>query len=606
MKSLVTLFHQVLDDVGSFCSVNTMRDFNTVTRRVANEGDEFLTRVLPRYGSGLEKALDRGAASPDLFPSFGCRQKTPVFLGGFMDLIFDRASGCLLDEPSTEAIRSVRQLTLMFKKIELQCEPARVSAAFQNFVKSDIEVGEWEQSVSANELSEFARIAKLLFSIPLSQVNRKVRDFDLHPSHGPGATADRLVANDKFVNPTWTERLEDVAPYWRYATFSGKYSTAKYEEVNFNGPEQELPVRVIDVPKTLDTPRIIAVEPTCMQFMQQGVARSVKQEMDKTYLSLLIGNTSQEPNQLLALEGSLTGNLGTLDLSEASDRVSNLLAKTLFEPYPDLHDLVMASRSLRADVPGQGIVSLNRFASMGSALCFPVETMVFLTVVLIGLQNAWATRFTKTSQIMGLIGRVRIYGDDIIVPVDSVSHVVTALELYGFRVNDGKSFWTGKFRESCGKEYYQGEDVTLCRVRRPLPSQRGDVSEIVSAVEFRNHAYRRGLWKTAGYMDELLAEIIPMPSVSETSTVLGRFSFLGFETGRMCPKLQRPQVKGAVVKYRQRFSPIDDDAALMKCLGYRSEKPLEWDDFVLTESNHLQYAGRPQASSINLRWGYPC
>jgi hypothetical protein len=494
----------------------------------------------------------------------------------------------------------------MFKKIELQCTPERVDTAFQNFVKSDVEVGEWEQNVLGEELSEFSRIAQLLFSIPLSRVNREVRDFDLQPSHGPGATADRLVANHKFVNPTWTERLEDVAPYWRYATFSGKYSTAKYETVVFNGPEQELPVRVIDVPKTLDTPRIIAVEPTCMQFMQQGVARSLKREMDKTYLSFLIGNTSQEPNQLLALEGSISGLLATLDLSEASDRVSNLLVKELFKPYPDLHDLVQASRSLRADVPGHGIHALNRFASMGSALCFPVETMVFLTVVLLGLQKAWSIRFSKTAQIMDLIGRVRIYGDDIIVPVDAVSSVVDALELYGFRVNDGKSFWTGKFRESCGKEYYDGEDVTLCRVRRELPSSRNDVSEVISAVDFRNHAYKRGLWKTAQYMDDFLLEIIPMPTVTETSTVLGRFSFLGHETGRICPKLHRPQVKGAVVKYRQRKSSIDDDAALMKCLGYRAnEEFLHWNSFVLTEDNHLQYAGRPQASSINLRWGYP-
>ncbi len=605
MKSLVTLFQQVLDDVGGFCSVNTTRDFNTVTRRVANEGDEFFTRLLPRYGSGLERALDSGVASPDLFPGFGCRQNTPVLFGGFMDLVFDRASGALLDDASTEAIRSLRQLTLMFKKIELQCHPSRVDAAFRAFVQSDVEVGEWEQSASDQELSEFSRLAKLLFSVPLSRVNRKVREFGLEPSHGPGATADRLVANSKYENPTWTERLEEVAPYWRYADFRGNYSTDKYSTVVFNTLEQELPVRVIDVPKTLETPRIIAVEPTCMQFMQQGVARSVKEETDKTVLSLLIGNSSQEPNQLLALEGSLMGNLATLDLSEASDRVSNLLVKTLFQPYPDLHDLVQASRSVRADVPGVGVVPLHRFASMGSALCFPVETMVFLTVVLVGLQNALGIRFTRESQIFELVGRVRIYGDDIIVPVDTVSHVTAALNQYGFKVNGGKSFWTGKFRESCGKEYFAGEDVTICRVRRPLPTQRDHVSELISAVEFRNHAYKRGLWKTAKYLDELLLEIIPMPTVAEASTVLGRFSFLGFEVGRMCPKLHRPQVRGAVVKYRKRYSPINGDAALMKCLGYRSESDhLEWDDFVLSDDNHLQYAGRPQASSINLRWGY--
>jgi hypothetical protein len=604
MKSLVTLFQQVLTDCGGFCSTDTIYDNKTVVDRFEDEGFEFFTRTLPKLGSGLERALDLGLATPNLFPNFRCRKNLPVFLGGFFELIFDRATGVLLNEPSIEAIRSLRQLTLMFKKVELDCGEERTKAAYHQFVQSDLEVKEWEDSASEELLMEFRRVANVLFSEVLSNVNRKVATFDLAPAHGPGATADRLVANAKFNHPTWTDRLEHVAPYWRYADFYG-YSTQKYSMVDFRSPEQELPVRVIDVPKTVETPRIIAVEPTCMQFMQQGVAREIRDQVDDCFLVDLLGTGSQEPNQLLALVGSREGTEATLDLSEASDRVSNLLVRELFGAYPDLSDLVQASRSLRADVPGYGIHALSRFASMGSALCFPVETMVFLTVVFLGIQDAENIRFTRVSQFKEYLGRVRVYGDDIIVPVDVVPSVVMSLEAFGLKVNNHKSFWTGKFRESCGKEYYDGEDVTLCRVRRVLPSSRKDVNEVISAVEFRNHAYKRGLWNTARWMDEFLSGIIPMPAVTETSTVLGRFSFLGFDSDKLCPKLQRPMVKGAVVKYRKRSSPISDEAALMKCLGYR--KQVELIDYapVYQDHDHLRFAGRPDASNIYIRLGYP-
>jgi hypothetical protein len=609
MKSLVTLFEDVLADASMSCSTNTTLDIVTVQSRFENEGFEFFTRILPKMGAGLERALDLSKASPDLFPGFRCRQNTPVFLGGFFDLIFDRTSGFLLDDPNVEAIRSVRQLTLMFKKIELDCGKARTQLAYDAFVQSNLDVKVWEDGVSYELVSEFQRVANMVFSDALSKVNTKVRDFDLAPAHGPGATAEKLMANAKYTFPSWTDRLETVAPYWRYASFRG-YSSEVYGGLDMRTPERELPVRVVHVPKTAETPRIIAVEPSCMQFMQQGVARAIRDVVDHSFLVNLIGQESQESNQLLALAGSRDGNLATLDLSEASDRVSNLLVLALFDAYPDLNDLVQASRSTRADVLGHGVLPVFRFASMGSALCFPVETMVFLIVVLLGIQDAWNVRFTRPEQVEALVGWVRLYGDDIIVPVDVVPSVIKYLELFGLKVNNHKSFWSGKFRESCGKEYFDGEDVTICRVRRVLPNCRKDVDELVSAVEFRNHLYKRGWWKAARRMDSLLEGIIPFPAVAETSSALGRYSFLGFDQGRMCSKLHRPQVRAAVVKYlRTRSFQIDGDAALMKCLGYRREiswegfSPLTY-DLPFLEADHLRFAGRPDASSVYIRWAY--
>jgi hypothetical protein len=55
---------------------------------------------------------------------------------------------------------------------------------------------------------------------------------------------------------------------------------------------------------------------------------------------------------------------------------------------------------------------------------------------------------------------VYVYGDDIICESSAYPYVVAFLEKLGFQVNQEKSFHTGCYRESCGKEYINGIDVT--------------------------------------------------------------------------------------------------------------------------------------------------
>jgi hypothetical protein len=614
MKSLVTLLATLIDELGGYCTVDTSMDLKTIHRRFDNEGSRFLTVTLPNLGKGLERALALGRTSPDLYPGFRSRQNSPIFLGGFFDLVFDRTSGSVLDYPSIESIRSLRQISLFFKKMELECSPEVIQAAFDAYVQSDKEVGEWEQGVPIELLIEFHQMSSLLFSDVFLSVDREISGWTLSPRHGPGATADSLVGNYKYLLPEYTERLESVAPYWRYATTRG-YSSMRYDRTLFLSPGNERPVKVVHVPKTLEAPRVIAEEPSYMQYVQQGIFRSIRKFAENSFLDEFIGTKYQEPNQLLARQGSIDGSLATLDLSEASDRVSNLLVQTMTANFPHLYDAVQACRSTRADVPGRGTIVLHRFASMGSALCFPMESMVFMTVVFLGIQKAYRRRFTRISDIRDFSGLVRIYGDDIIVPVDTVDSVRSMLRLFGFKINVNKSFWTGMFRESCGKEYYAGEDVTICRVRRPLPSSRSDVDDLVSAVSLRNQAYERGLWKTAGWLDTLIESVIPFPVVAETSSILGRISCLGLPEYKIDSKLHRPLVKGAVVRYRRRFSPIDDDPALMKCIGTYVEddpdtgRPIaqparDWVEPLVSDVDHLTYAGRPVAQAIQYRMAY--
>jgi len=231
---------------------------------------------------------------------------------------------------------------------------------------------------------------------------------------------------------------------------------------------------------------------------------------------------------------------------------------------------------------------------MGSATCFPVEAMVFLTVVLLGIQDSLSRSLTK-GDLKTILRKVRVYGDDIIVPVEHVRSVVDSLEAFGLKVNTRKSFWTGKFRESCGKDYYAGSDVTVIYFRRDWPLQQSSAPEMISANSFRNQAYKAGLWKTAEFLDQCWRRLAPLPVVLETSPVLGRHSYLGFESSRMCETLHRPLVKGYVVRASPRKSKISGEGALLKFFLKRGTDPVH-------DPKHLERYGRPESVNIKLRW----
>jgi len=597
LNSLILLWKMVAEDSATRCRTDATMDIKTVQGRFKHEGLSFLTITLPSFGKDFQKSLDQGIVDRNMFQGFSWHAGLPRFLGGFLDRVFDRDTGVLLNDPDIDAILAIRQLSLIYSKIQLPCTPARDAEAMSGYVQCDKEVAENDQRMGPDDYSEFTRMATLLLGSLFSEMDRKIHNLELVPKHGPGATADKLRGNGKYRLSTWTSRLEKYFPSGDYLFPNARY--VHEEAVDFLEPGSEMPVRVITVPKTQKTPRIIAIEPTAMQYAQQAVLEGFNDGIAKSFLSDFIGTESQEPNQLLAQQGSLKGDLATLDLSEASDRVSNQLVRALMRRNPELHGAVEACRSRKAEVPGHGVIRLAKFASMGSALCFPVEAMVFLTICFLGIEKELSTRFTSKQQLMKFRGRVRIYGDDIIVPVDFVHSVIDSLEHFGARVGSSKSFWIGRFRESCGKEYYDGFDVSIVKVRSVFPSSRKHASEVISLVSLRNQLYQAGYWGTVRALDIRIEGILKwFPYVADSSSVLGRISFLGYETQRECEKLHSPLVKGWVVSSRLPKDPLSEDRALLKFFLKRGGQPS-------VDRNHLERAGRPRRVDIKPRWARP-
>lgn len=644
MKSLTSLWSCVAEETATRCCTSATLDVNYVKSRVEHEGLSFLGITLASYGKAIEKWLDRGIVEPSDAPAFkraGGRSSLPAFLQGYLARVFDPSSGILLDHPDIEAIYAIRQLTLMFSKIALPrvaqsdgtyqvVTPEREKRAMLEYVQCEKDVKFSDSILDVDYMSRFERMSEVLFGEMFDWMEMNLSFGNLVPKHGPGAVADRLSANAKFDQRSWTTRLQRVFPFEDYAVTNAHVSvnvraprcygesaamhcyqsSAQPIAVDVLEPGAEVPVRVITVPKTLKSPRIIAIEPTCMQYMQQalfGLFRDGFERFDP--LSSMIGIDDQEPNRQLAREGSLSGHLATLDLSEASDRVSNQHVIGLFAKRPLLLEAVQATRSTKADVPGHGVLRLAKFASMGSALCFPIEAMVFLTTVFCGIEQEHITPLTSTA-VKAYRRSVRIFGDDIIVPADYVLSVVDWLGLFGHRVNVSKSFWTGRYRESCGKEYYEGQDVSIVKVRAVLPTRRQDAAGVISAVSLRNQLYWAGLWKAAGWMDDYLGAVLKhFPNVAPTSPALGRESVLGYQFQTLDPHTHSPLVKGYYVSAEPPEDVLEGDGAMMKCLlrnterryGLLTDKPSKprFGD-ANVDAEHLRRTGRPEHVNIKL------
>jgi hypothetical protein len=614
VKSNVSDHLEVLDciyfDAVQKCdaTVSDLRDLRTIRSRVKEEGFSFLTITLPQFCADFELALSCEFISPSLFKRFRKVGVGPSFLRGFLGKIFDFETGRIKNDPQCDTptiIEGVRQICLAFKKVEHRCTPKRLRRAIESFISIEQELKEFKPSVE--DTDRFRSVSFVLW-------NRIFPSFkldDVVPKHGPGATSEGVSGNRKYNWRIWHDRLEPYFPFLGSGYSLSAHESLGFELVSFVPEELELPVRVVQVPKTLKAPRTIAVEPACMQYTQQGIRNFLYRKIESSLVtSNRVNFTRQDINQRLAMRASKSTRWVTIDLSDASDRVPLSLVKDMLSWIPDLLEPILACRSTHAYLPeGSLIGPLFKFASMGSALCFPIEAMYFHTLCVDALLRDRKLPVTFRN-VHWASRRVFVYGDDIIVPKRFASCVLDNLQRYNCKVNASKTFVTGRFRESCGVDAYDGQDVTPVYIRRDLPKNRKHVKELLSCCSSANLFYRKGYWRTAELLHKKCEEILgkknyPYVSFDRvkdlTSTpiargsVMGRFSFLGFKTAtRWNWDLQSFEVKAWVPEPVYERNPLSGYGALMKF--FLSPNIMDRDDL------HLERSALHGAVALKLRW----
>jgi len=599
MKSLLEITSLLLQDCGRLCGVNPFRDLVEVTRRFEHEGASFLTITLPTFAAGLEKALQQGHWSPTLAPAFAGRRRgsLPRFLGGFLDQVFE-VDGTIKEfsDEQARSIWAVRQICRAVSKLFVVAPQKRVDAALTKFLLVEDEVR--NHVVSTDYMDTFVKVSHIILADVCGSSAGCAAYDELRPRHGPGTTAEGVRGNHKFDFRAWPLRLEREFPFTEFGVSSilNPDALERVSLVSYPLPRDKRPVRIVPVPKTAKTPRIIAIEPVASQFMQQAISDWLRPrvELRGRYTSGHVNFTDQKVNNHLARLGSRNGSLATIDMSDASDRVSCKHVAALFKVSPLLKRWAFACRSTRARLPDGKIFPLRKFASMGSALCFPVEALAFFVAAISSVIMERGCAVTPR-RVYSISRGVYVYGDDIIVPTDVAPSVARGLELFGFKVNVSKSFWTGKFRESCGGDYYGGVDVTPVYLRRNIPSNRADVQGLVSCIETANQLYFAGLWSSARWLRAKVELILgALPSVTEASQVLGWRSFSNASSFHgWHHDFQRPKAFGYVVRPIRSPDPLDGDGALLKCLRLVG---------IETDREHLRSSVRFGNLALKRRW----
>lgn len=395
-------------------------------------------------------------------------------------------------------------LTFLYfgKKMDFM-DPTLESAAFRDWLGIEQEMDNFSIPV---EITDHLAII----------IRQLVPDFDdsvFLPRHGPGYTAEGFLdPHEKLDNLS----LDEKSTYVFRSTSFGRTSVDRGSLSPFLGQQRKEQVAKLRfVPKNVKTMRSICMEPISRMYLQQEVARWLINTMEQTSLRYLVTLRDQTPNQRYALGGSASNSCDTIDLSAASDRVHIGLVRSVF-PKKILFYLLGTRTSIVETKRGR--IELNKFAPMGSALCFPIESIVFASITLLGYLMHYYNCKSLVSpskdwfylhhidefirmmhdeplEILHLL-RPRIYGDDIICDYRTTDDILILLSQCGLKVNSQKSFIGGSpFRESCGVFAFNGEDVTPLLFRVPWHRTQLNAEVFASLIGAINRAGEFGYTK---------------------------------------------------------------------------------------------------------------
>jgi hypothetical protein len=378
------------------------------------------------------------------------------------------AAGSVMDPV---LLRLLRQLLLFCYKAYITHDTQTTENAFKAFLVTNKEVGEFGNSLGRAS-------PRLLDSVRRNcqAALYRFQGGDIMPSHGPGAVT---TCKDKWRH--------------RYSTIDYLYPQSDWFSLYFNREhcsqlEESIDVDLIDckviaVPKDSRGPRLICVHPAEAIWIQQGLRRrleraiSLNRHAKGPWPHGHVHFDDQSVNGRIALNSSRSRRYATIDMKEASDRISEPLVQILFGSK---YKWFGCCRAQKFTIPQIGSIAnikgqVNCYAPMGNATTFPVQSLVFWAICVSSLQR----------QGFHQPGAVFVFGDDIIIPSECAEVVVDDLESFGLVVNRTKSFWRGAFRESCGVEAFNGFDVTPVRWKTSVDAEHPAGLQSLSDIAMR-------------------------------------------------------------------------------------------------------------------------
>jgi hypothetical protein len=611
VESLVRVYDALFEDIMYALPQHRRslsRDYQRLVQAAYSRGIRYFVVDLPNIGKLLDRSLSLGILVLGDLPYTGDRRKgLPKFLWTLYSMIFSE-DGCLKEDADLEAVIYLRQILYLAKKMPLPFSTEALNLAVHSLVEEDslLPVPEkyWlEETVSTcktrvvfpgiershhyrqrlNGLSSKLQLDLSNVFAKLDIISRLVcaslghyNPSDWHFRHGPGAISQVTGPSNKYHWYGWSPRLESAFPIADYGFHNFSSWAWHSDDMTDGWLNYEPSSRLVAVPKTFDKPRLIAAEPVEHQWCQQNIWHFLCEQVTSSWMGHFVRFRDQSLNQNLCLKGSIGGDLCTIDLSSASDRVSCHIVGNLFRHNVSLLEALRATRThcmtqdLSKDLDRR--VLLRKFSTMGSACTFPIETLIFLMVSLAVVSHVEHIDLTQRG-LSSLEGRLAVFGDDIIVPTTSRELLQAALEVLDFKVNTSKSFSEGNFRESCGVDAFRGVCVTPTYWNGHCT---GSPESVSSTVATANLFYDKFFLRTAQYLESTAPR--QLPTVQSGSGVLGFISRLGSSAhrSRWNQDLQRDELRILQVTGSCEVKPSDDDSSLHQFFTEQPDPLTQW------------------------------
>nr|URG16176.1 MAG: RNA dependent RNA polymerase [Leviviridae sp.] len=265
------------------------------------------------------------------------------------------------------------------------------------------------------------------------------------------------------------------------------------------------------VPKSYKTPRIIAMEDAYRQYHMQAIRKALEKSLQENGYEKYLTLHDQTGNRVSCNNGSIDGRYSTLDLSSASDSLSRTLVGLIFPSNVWREMNYFLPTHFKISVNGRVETrKMHMFCTSGSALTFPIESMVFLAILL------YASDLAKLFYGEEMLP-CRVFGDDMICDTRAFPIVLDILQRLGFIVNREKSFSDEtSYRESCGVEYCGGYDTSTRYFPRATFDWKYPKSQLASLISLEKKFVSN--WKIRRFMCDAVRTIFPKMTSSEVGS----------------------------------------------------------------------------------------
>lgn len=566
------------------CSDNGVDKYTTsvLLRRLAREGSSFWITTLPKFSKAVISSIEQGMfVRPAELPEFKFLGNFPTVFSRLTSKLFNLDGTLAVSDPS--ALKSIRNVCERLSKLAVAYSPEIVQASLNDYAELQQEVIKKVEQNQFRDLNDIFRT--LLKSYYGNIMNLTVSDLlDGIPRYGPGSllllpahkrrwqaaqnrTKFHLVEpligdthSSKYKQDEHLARRNSSPQEWKRAPIELRQPVlpafAEYADHFINDGLEPISDKIVSditdracqlclVPKTAKGPRVISKEMPEIIFPQMAFHEVLKKSMSGLFGGVM-NLSDQSRNRELAREGSINGEMSTIDLSSASDMVSFGLCRATFRDTGIGYFLENARASTVLAPPGEAFwagtpsateaITLGAVGGMGSGLTFPLLSLICHLACCYGI-------WLKNPDLeYGLIAaQVSVYGDDIVLPTKWANQAIDGLVSAGLKPNLDKTFKSGLFRESCGGDYLSGVDVAPIRMKlsnADLPEVKNlqsvvSISNIEGLYQLNKHAaelFADGQLESAMYLESLLEQVgIPMPVVGLGFAGFGRVRSNSYE-----------------------------------------------------------------------------